>query len=637
MEVEQGKAVDIGEVPWWAVALLENLTDDEHRVRSNLQGGDRCHISGPLADRWWSAYATLVAKARRLEDRRPLTEWITQAYNETDHGNILSDGGPTTRALRDAALSGVRAFSQIIGLTDDDDMPLVFEDFHVKTVIAMRSSEMPASILLPFQFGKSVLSSEIVPLMDWCEWAQATEGRVYHAENHVTKWIGRLMQHVEHNDNIHRVFPWVAKPVKGDVCWGIWSTEGFAIRGRTRRDKSFEPLTIAAGKTGLRYHRMGVDDVVVSKEAASLPVQERNFQYLTTGVFTTKQRTARRKSRYGTVFPGLYIVGTLFEMTDVNYRMDEYFRFKNWRTVKYDIYPRGKRAAKEEGVTLWPRVMPYAACAALEEELGPAAFEKRCRNRVRAAGAIAFPIEQLRAAESDRWKWGVVPQNTRAMIGFDPGSGKITKWSKNPAVVVYGEQDLTAPFGPKLEVLQDASDTGGDPAAREELDYWANTLVHIIESHRLRGYTFPRQCEFLADLATRLGIPIAVEDNHIQSAYGEEINRRFPWVRTICHTTSDNKRDPRDGVETFAPLFERQRIVIHAVDAPAENIANLRTEFSQWPGGHNTDLVMAAWIAKFQTFHERGNRRVKSFPSHTLPAYARGFSGRRRFRLVGSG
>ena len=125
------------------------------------------------------------------------------------------------------------------------------------------------------------------------------------------------------------------------------------------------------------------------------------------------------------------------------------------------------------------------------------------------------------------------------------------------------------------------------------MDYWQNTLVHIVEAHRLRGYTFPRQCEILADLATRLGIPVAVEDNHIQGAYGEEINRRFPWVKTICHTTSDNKRDPVQGVETFAPLFARDRIVIHARGAPPDNIAALRTEFAQWTGRdsrHTTDV-----------------------------------------------
>lgn len=638
MDVAVGKSIDIATVPWWAVALLDGLSDDERRVRRTLQRGLTPGLRGPLADRWWSAYATLVAKARRLEEQRSLEQWMTQAYNECDHADPLHSGGPTTRKLRAAALSGVRAFGQIVGLCDDDGAPLVFENFHVRTVNLMRQSEDPAMALLPFQFGKTVLSSEVVPLMDWAEWANASELRVYQSDSHVNKLTGRLMQQVELNDNLHRVFPWVAKPVKGDIGFGIWSSEGFSIRGRSIRDKAFEAFTIGTGRIGLRAHRTGVDDVVTSTEAESVPIQQRNFDYLTAGVFTTKQRTTRKRSPYGTVFPGLYQIGTLFSMNDVNYRMNDFFGARHWPTLRFDIYPHGRRAAKERGETLWPRVMPFSACVRLEEELQDA-FDKRCRNRVRIGGHIAFPMEHLRRAESELWPWGVVPENTRAMIGFDPGSGKITKDSKNPAVVVYGEQDLSPVAGPqpRLALLTDDSDRGDDDT-QVELDYWENTLVHIIECHRLRGFTFPNQCEFLAGIATRLGIPIAVEDNHIQGAYAEEIRRRFPWVRTICHTTSDNKRDPRQGVETFAPLFSSSRIVIHALDAPGENIAQLRSEFAQWgAGGRYTDLVMAAWIAKFQTNLERQEHRQRQRPARALlPSYARGFAGNRRFRLVGS-
>lgn len=640
MQARAGQQLDIANVPWWAVALLDEakLSGDERRVRRNVQSGRTAHMLGPLADRWWSAFASLVDRAQQLAARTPLEAWLNQAYNECDHADVLHGGGSVARAMRDAALSGVRAFAQVLELRDDDGVALVFEDFHVITVRAMRESVDPASILLPFQFGKSVLSSEIVPLMDWCEWHNCTQGRIYHAENHVSKWIGRLMQHVEYNDNLHRLFPWVAKPVKGDMCFGIWSTEGFSIRGRTIKDKSFEALTIAAGKTGLRYHRTGVDDVVVSKEANSVPIQERNYGYLTTGVFTTEQRTTRT-SKYGTVFPGQFQVGTLFEMNDTNYQVHEYAEEHGWPTIRFDIYPQGERAAKEKGIVLWPRVLPYEKCRKLEIKLGISAFEKRCRNFVRTGGHVTFPMDQVKRAESDAWEWGVVPANTRAMIGFDPGSGKITRDSKNPACVVYGEQDLAITAGPReLGILQDVRDTDADEAT-EELDYWRDTLVHIVEAHRLRGYSFPQQVEFIANLATRLQLPIAVEENNIQSAYGEEIVRRFPWVRIICHTTHDNKRDPKQGVETFQPLFARERIVIHARNAPIEDLTNLRMEWVLYPGGArtNTDMVMAAWIAKFQTNLERENSRQRRLPSRTpLGLVGSQFAGRRRIRLVRS-
>lgn len=595
------KALTDAEVPWWAISLLDlKPYTDEQRVRRSMQEGKR---PGLNTDAFWSTWADIIALANSTVMTKSMDEWIDEAHRQTNLET--GEGSPFTNVVRDAALSSPRAFCYFINLCDDDGHVIVLKDFHLRTLRAMRQTEV-ACILLPFEHGKSFLGSMVVPLMDWAEWPDCTEGRIYLTQSHEKKWIRRLMDQVANNVRLHKLFPWVRKPVKGDAGYQVWSTQGFAIGGRSIGDLSFEPLTAKAGATGNRYHRVGCDDWETSKGAASVPEQETLKEYLFTGPMTMPQTTTHR-SKYGTKFPSFYIDGTMFNRNGVNFEAFERFKELGHKALRIDIYPNGK---PERGV-IWPEFRGEAWVAAKKRELGIRRFNMRCRNIVGGSTHAVFPPEKVRYAECDGtngrppYAWCVVPPAVRTLIGFDPGSGKITRDSKNPALVVYGKRVDRTPV-----MLRDDR---GDHTP-EDIEWH-----HVIEWRRLEGYSFVQQCDFIADRARFYNCPAAIEENTLQIAYSEYIAKVYPDVKCVSHTTNVNKRDPKQGVEQFEPLFLNDRIIIHAQGAPQHEMIALREELLSFPGRY-TDLVMALWVARFQyqltEIHDRPIEVTRSTPSY---------------------
>jgi len=556
---------------------------------------------------YWEAFANLVEESRQKVLARPLEDWIDMAYADSDPLSGLA--GPNAQLVRDAALRNARAFTELVGLHDDEQLPIVLKNFHVKTTNAMRRSQW-AVILLPFEFGKSYLSNMLVPLMDFAEWRDATEGRIYWDHSHAVKWVRRLMDQIDFNERLHKLFPWIRRPRRGDKTWGLWSTLGFGIGGRTLADRSFETHTANQFPKGQRYARVGVDDIVDTANCKQRTVQDRLFEWLTSGAMTMRQKLTR-ESKYRTAWSGGYLIGTLYDHNDVNKQSYDYVRElgREYRAMRFDCYERGDPDAE----SIWPEYRDKAYLKQLKQDLTPPVFNMRCRNLVGGNERITFPLETHKLAEYDGverppFQWGVVPERTRCIIGFDPGSGKISKDSKNPAYLVYGERDA-APL-PSMGLLR-------DPFAKDPLP---DMFFHLIEWDRLEGYSFTRQCDVLAELYDRFGVPIAFENNTLQTSYADYMGRHYPQVRMVGEHTGTNVIDPVDGVEQFEPLFRHYRMVIHAAGAPTEKLRALREEFTTWKGRY-CDLVMAAWIAR-NYFRKRQKLERKPLRS-AVPGYAR--------------
>lgn len=576
------------DVPWWAISLLDldgsvrgaKKRSVMSRVRWHMQMGERTQLRRQV---FWDTWGQVIELANTKVAKRPLDDWINEAWEQTDHNT--GEGSPFTNMVRDAALSSPNAFCSFINLCDDDGHVFVLKDFHLRTLRAMRGERL-ACILLPWAHGKSALGSLVVPLMDWAEWQDCTEGRIYLSQSHEKKWIRRLMDQVTNNERLHKLFPWVRKPIKGDAGYGVWGTEGFAIGGRTIGDYSFEPLTAGQGATGNRFHRVGADDWVTSMNAGSNPEQEKLKEYLWTGAMTMPQ-TSTRLSKHRTKFGTFYLCGTLFSRNDVNFETFNRFTDLGHKALRFDVYRHGHA---HNGV-LWPEVRGEKWVAEQKRDLGERRFNMRCRNIVGGSTHLTFPPEKVRYAECDgtngrpAYAWQVVPPGCRTIIGFDPGSGKITKTSKDPALVVFGHRVDHKPV-----MLRD--DRGDHSPEDPE---W----FHVIEWNRLEGIPFSQQCDFIADRARFYQCPAAIEDNNQQVAYAEYINKVYPGVKVISHTTGLNKRDPKQGVEQFEPLFGNDRMIIHAQGAPQHQLLALREELLSYPGAR-TDLVMAMWVARYQ-------------------------------------
>jgi hypothetical protein len=601
-------------IPWAAIELL-NLSPREPmgRVRSWMRRGHRPRISSTT---FWNLWQDVIDQAESKVLKRPISEWIEAAYRDTDP--VTGECGEFAQVVRDAALINPRSFSYFIGLRDDEGRRIVYKDFHIWTIDGMRKFDYFVG-LLPFEFGKSFLSNIVVPLMDFSEWCDATQIRIYWAEQFAQKWLPRLMSIINTNEDLHKLFPWVRKPRKEDrpdrPLW--WSSKGFTIAGRTLDDRSFTPLTASQYTTGPRASRAAGDDWVNNANAQIRSQQDRLTEYFMAGVWTMPQ-TYQRVSTFGTVWGSASLLGTLFSQTDCNKQVyDHIIELKrsakhgaSYKALRVDCYERGR----EENDSIWPEYKDKETLLALRESLTPRVFNMRCRNIIGGWEQLTFPKEVVVAAEYDGvnrppYEFGQIPQRTRGYIGFDPGSGKITRESKNPAWAVYGQRD-DAPEGPP-GLLRDPFYQAPPP------DIWH----HVIEWGRMEGFSFTRQCDKLAEIYRRIGWPIAFEDNTLQTSYAEYMERFYPDVRMIPHHTGQNVIDPVDGVEQFEPIFRNYRIIIHAAKAPRDQLLALREELTTWKGRY-TDIVMALWIAKSK-FTQRERLEQKRPISVMMPTYVR--------------
>ena len=601
------------EVPWAAIGLLDlGNRDPRARVRSWRIRGVKPRRQ---SETFWSYWADVIDMAGTRVLQRPIAEWVEAAWKDTDPET--GECGAFGQMVRDAALWSPRAWVEMAGLTDDEGNPIVLKDFHVVTINAMRRNQNSCE-LLPLEHGKSYLGSTVVPLMDWSEWPNATEGRVYWNRPHVVKWARRLMDTVEFNDRLHQLFPWIRRPRKGDKGYGLWSTQGFAIGGRSLPDRSFETLTANQFPKGNRYARIGVDDIVDVKNCKQRSTQDKLFDWVTSGAMSMRQAITR-ESRYKTVWGSFYLVGTLYDQGDVNNQIFEMFAQQHYKALRFDVYVRGD---PDKGV-IWPEYRSAAYVEEMKRSMTPRIFNMRVRNLLGGREQQVFPLAVVQEAEYDGlmrppYKFGVKDHTYRGFIGFDPASGHITKDSKNPAYCVYAQKDHAPQRRPGLL---------GDPYAAPVEPDWYH---HLIEWDRLEGFSFTRQCDKLAELYDRFGWPIAFETNALQTSYSDYMTRHYPHVRMIGAPTQ--YVDPQDGVEGFEPLFRNHRVVIHAAEAPRERINMLREELTSWPGRY-TDILMALWIARSQ-FQKR--ERLNAGPLITMrtPDYLQQW-GRSRHLLGG--
>jgi hypothetical protein len=589
------------EIPWWAIELLELRNHSrEERCRRILRR------TRPRFASMWNLYAELVDRAEDKVMQQPIEKWRELCYNDTDKDT--GKGGDTANLIRDAALFNPRAFVTLCDLRDEEGNPIVLKDFHVDMLAAMRQTTRPAMIQAFWGGGKSWNSSTIVPLMDWAEWPVATEGRIYLDEDTVKKWTGRLMQIVEENDELHKLFPWIRKPTRNDPGHKIWSYDGFAIGGNPIKQRSFEGHTIGSSKTGMRFFRTGIDDVVSDKEAATASIQDRNLSYIKKVALTTRQILKRPRSKYGTVFPSIYTVGTPYDRGDVNVRLEDEYRQKGYKVVRVPIFISDDSARPRWAERDTPATIRY-----MKEEMGERAFNMRCRLKVGGREHSLFPEQDVDFAFKDgRYDpvlatWATVPPNTKLILGLDPGSGNrpTHHGARYPAWVLYGVEDRNQwrPERGTMHLMRDSDHMNayGQPVAESAPDL----QHHVIQWDRMEGIGMHSQCKILADLARAYGCPIAFEDNGVQIAYGEEIARIAPDVKTICHTTGMNKRDPAQGVDQFEPLFTNRKISFHASGAPPDKLKAMRDELINWKGSSEktsgfTDLIMALWIARYQ-------------------------------------
>lgn len=534
--------LDEASVPWWALSVLPYRPgSDQYRVRRLAQNGELRKLDGGGAlTRLW---AEVVGEARQLAEEG-MEEWLSR----------------DVEACRWGALESARAFVEFTGLLDDTLKQPMLKDFHVRTARLMRTSRY-VELLLPFSHGKSWLSSILVPLMDFAEEPEFTQARIYFNKDYAKFWIRKLMHAVEHTEQLHRIFPWVSRPGRGNPVAQIWSTDGFCIAGKKAMDPSFESFGVGQA-TGRRFWRVGCDDWVVSDTAASVKVNARQWDYFHTGPMSMTKPIPWR-SHHSTRAPSTFVVGTLFDKRDFNHQLMQEWRELGYSVVRQDIY-----TDRSKTEVIWPEERPLEWVEAQKVSMGDRSFMLRCRNIVVDDTEVRFPHKAVDVACRTDLDWGDT-RGLPCLVSFDPASGKRTRYAKYPAAVLCAYDD--------------------------RLDE-----IHVVKYERW-NLAMPRQIDNLADWSRAYACPVAVEDASQQIAYAQWMNSQYPEVRIFSHTTDRwNKRDWAQGVESLIPYFEQERIFIHAGGAPGQWLRSIREELMDYPQGQYTDLLMALWINKFQ-------------------------------------
>jgi hypothetical protein len=573
-------------VPWWAVGSVEPRDDEEVVAVRQRRHGHGLH------GRYRAAWERVVGRVHLEVAPLDPAWWVEQEPRVMAHAGLLDP----------------RSFCQMAGVLDEDGLEVSLADFQVRGIEDMRMQRR-LLLLWPFEHGKSFCASGIVPLMDWAEDPNATQIRVYFSDEFRKKFAIRLMWVIGGGyPRLQRLYPHIRRPLTAqqkqrldvlpegagsgdDPGCRYWNMKAFSIGGSTNPQPSFRGLSSKAGHVGWRAWRVGCDDLVNSDNSRSPAVQEALWEYVNTGLKTMPSGLAPEARRaYGTRWGTLFVVGTPFDPGDVNVRLYHAWRRDPEAKVRrMDIYPRGEEAEE----VLWPARKPLAYVQEMRRDLGWAAFQMRCRCLpVSGTGVRTFTRGDVEAARVDL-PYGILPPATsrnRVIIGFDPAKGLRTATAKNPAAVVLAVPDGTMAY-------------------------------HVVRWRRLVGVHQQRQAEILVDWAHEYGCPIAFERNYDENVYRERVGEIDPSVRLICHTTTENKRDPEDGIPSWITPFENRAVRIHASGAPQDEWRALFEELTNWPNWQYSDLVIALWVAKKQ-LGELWRREVV-LPQVAMPAYVR--------------
>ena len=575
------------DVPWWALGLLDIPGEAAKDAISFMEAGKPERVASK--DRRLEAWLNVRAAAQDFAKENPLE--VVRAEAE----------GKTLNILRTTALRSERAFVQICNITHQGKV-WDLADFHVHTIRAMRQQD-PVAIFLPWQHGKTALSSRLVPLMDWAEWPDATECRVFWNQSNAKKAIQTLKNDVQFNSALHKVFPWIRKPNPEDPAQN-WNESGFSIGGRSDAINSFEVLTARGESVGNRYSRTGCDDWANSGNGSSLSIQNRLMNYLLSGPMTFREYTDL-PSPYGTKWGTMFYDGTFYDLRDVGYRFYQWCKEHEHTAIRFDVYPLG---AEHPTQVLWQKGRPPEYIEDMKKQLLNM-FNKRARNIVMAEDEVVFSDKDVDAAcEASRktgglCAYGKLPAGARAIIGLDPGSGSTSRHAADPAIALYAEV-------PSRD--RDGNETG-------EFD------MHFVKWSRLHGFDFVRQCAVAVAWAREFRVPIVIEKNATQGSYKSHIRSNAPDILVYDHQTGSSKWNNEDGVSLFGPSFKTGHAIIHADGAPEDELQALVEEFKDWPQPRHQDIIMAFWFAKSGL--PKNSVGTGSLPTRLqLPSYVQRFA-----------
>jgi hypothetical protein len=315
------------------------------------------------------------------------------------------------------------------------------------------------------------------------------------------------------------------------------------------------------------------------------------------------QRIMRPRSTYGTIFGTTGLMGTVYDKNDINNQARIEIEARGGRTIRFDIYPHGGHS-RRRGETLWVEKYPIEVVYEIARRLGPRAFKLRCRNMVDDSSTDIFPADVYDdSVDQPQYLWHVPPKDAITLVALDPGKGRKSKHSKNPAWMLYS-------------MVRRGNE-------------WEH---HMVAWEAMEGVPFTEQCKKAVEVARHHLCKLFVEDNGVQEGYIDYIRATYPDVYVLPHTTGGNKNDADSGIEMFKPLMHAGLLIAHTGNAPDHEKHGLREEFTKYPTYKYTDRLMAAWIARFQL---RGMEmlREQEEPEYDVPEYMERFGRGMTFSL----
>jgi hypothetical protein len=458
-------------------------------------------------------------------------------------------------------------------------------------------------ILLPKGHGKSTILVRLNTVMELCANPNIRIIIIMKTKEEAGAYSTTIKADLKGNDKLIRDF--------GNFSSNVWSMNKFDIAQRQINDQHNTVEIYGIGKPSYLGHRCDLvicDDVVNEDNSYTPEARGKLVETFQLGIQTGpqylwtlknpnckwEQSSANLKVPPGISWPKdinyerIVVTGTRFHTQDLYAHLMADSTFK---TLHFDCW---KDA--EQTQPLWPKMWTKNKLDAEKKSLGIKSFNKRYRNIAIDQSELDFNREWVYGGViggevfpgciNRNRSWGEYPDNLFKVTGYDPASGKSTRYSTFPSYVCLGV-DKDAPIEQRTRYMIDTF-----RLQSTDFDDLLDVLLDGNPAKRIPGF----RKLYKYDVA-------AIEVNAYGTMFANNLrmkNAQLQGLRIVEHWTGRNRLDPEDGIYSMQAIFKQGLVDIpYRYEEDQAKAEEFIEQLLLFPQGL-TDLLMAFWFAELQ-------------------------------------
>jgi hypothetical protein len=510
------------------------------------------------------------------------------------------------------------------------------EDWQIEPLECMVLEERTL-ILVPAGTMKTTIGSELEPIWRLCQSADYEIRGFFKNDDEGKKSLGSVKREMRFNEKLIADYGPFFVPGKSGRLYK-WNEHEVEVCGRKRRSKepslAYYPYGGQGKALGGRFHRGFFDDIVTRELAASSDQVNKSMEWLAidfeTGPYPPDSDVDWIDSNGYRFMEQIRGMGTRMTPKDTYARIEERNKtgdsdnphFRPYRTVCIDIVKDWDRQETISARWPWQKLM------AKKDELKEPAFSMRMRNIALNPETMVFKEAWIRGGEHNNITYPgcrdtartlrTAPEGAIGAIGYDPQSGKKTRYTKEAAVV--GLVTVPSPTGHLHPLL---------------FDWWAGRTPIIErgnkESQLYRVVEMARQ---MNEQGIRWPV-IRLEDNNVQAGLYHplvDLAAELGVSMTVdTPPTGKNKEDESTGIEACAGDFQNGwGSIPYKTVEDQERALVFEQHMIEYGTSDYFDVPMAYWMAHVYLYEQRFSRRVQeAVLTRRLPRYMQRYYGAR--------